>query len=251
MKKVLLISLLISSVLMLSSCLDGTDSHENHMVYFGFVEIDMKAGGNVIYFNDKDYPLYSPTLSQKISDGECCLVQFSIKSEDNPSVATTGYYKIQETGYYLVNKGIVMPIKTDTAILKENELAMADLAFNNYVKGYLFINSYHEAMLTDQKNQYELSYNMEQEPVLENTKNVYQLYLRANKSEDGKSPNSNQIIPNAYEVKRFFDNISYKEKNKGNSEFYFKVHYIKSFKDDTIPQWKTTEIQIVNIPKDE
>jgi hypothetical protein len=251
MKKLFLGCLLAGSMMLLNSCLDGENTSSTDREYYGFVEMDMKAGGNVIYYNDLDYPLYSPSLSPQIADGECCLIQFSINSDDNQNVTGLGYYTIREAGYHEVDKGNVIPVKTDTAVNKANELAMATLLPRNYVRGYLFIDLYHESMDTDQKNYYELSYNPDQEPVVENAKNVYQLYLRAAKLGDGKSPKTNQIMPNAFGVKRFFDTISYTEKNKGNSEYYFKINYVKSFAADSVSTWAATDVQTIGIPAEE
>ncbi|MDR3141035.1 MAG: hypothetical protein LBU37_04850 [Tannerellaceae bacterium] len=251
MKKLMSGCLLAGTLMLLNSCLDGENSSSNQGEFYGVVEMNLKAGGNVIYYNDLDLPLYSSTLSSKISDGECCLISYSYKSEDNQNVAALGYYTIQELGYSEVDKGMIIPVKTDTAVVKEDELPMASINLTNYVKGYLFINSYHESMDTGQKNLYELSYNMEQEPEPEGTQNVYQLYLRTNKVTEGKSPKDNQIIPNAYNVKRFFDAISYAEKGKGKTEYCFKINYIRSFTDDSIPNWTSTEVQRITIPTEE
>lgn len=239
------------TLLLLNSCLDGENSSSSQGQVYGVVEMNLKAGGNVIYYHDLDLPLYSSTLSSKISDGECCLISYLYKSEDNQNIATLGYYTIQEMGYSVVDKGMVMPVKTDTAVVKENELPMASIDLANYVKGYLFINSYHESMDTGQTNRYELSYNTGEEPVSEGSQNVYQLYLRAGKVTDGKSPKDNQIVPNAYYVKHFFDAISYAEKGKGKTEYCFKINYIKSFTDDSIPNWTSTEVQKFTIPTEE
>jgi hypothetical protein len=248
MKKLILGSLLAGGIMLLNSCLDGGNSSSSDGQAYGVVEMDLKTFGNVIYFNDRDLPLYSPTLSSKIMEGECCWIPYTFKSDDNQNVEALGYYTIQELGYIVVDKVMPMPVKTDTAVVKENELSMSNLDLTNYVKGYLFVNSYHEAMDTDQKNRYELSYDMEQEPILENTQNVYQLYLRANKLSDGKSPKEDQLIPNAYYVRHFFENISYAEKDKGKTEYYFKVNYIKSFGNDSVPNWVSTETQKITIP---
>jgi hypothetical protein len=251
MKKLISGCLFAGTLMLLNSCLDGENSSSTQGKYYGVVEMNLKAGGNVIYYNDLDLPLYSPTLSSKISDGECCLISYSYNSKDNQNIALLGYYTIQELGYSEVDKGMVIPVKTDTAVVKSNELPMASIAPEYYVKGYLFIHSYHELMDTGQTNQYELSYNTEQEPILENYQNVYQLYLRANKVADGKSPKDNQMVPNAYYVKHFFDAISYTEKGKGKTEYYFKINYIKSFTDDSIPNWTSTEVQTIIIPTEE
>ncbi|MDR1200222.1 MAG: hypothetical protein LBL58_01145 [Tannerellaceae bacterium] len=251
MKKLMLGSLLAGSIMLLNSCLDGENSSSIQGEYYGLVEIDLKAGGNVIYYNDEDYPLYSPTLSLQILDGECCRILCTYKSEDNPNTATVGYHIIQEIDYAVVDKGTVIPTKADTVGVKENELSMSTLVLRNYVKGYLFIDSYQESMDTGQENRYELSYNIEQEPVLESNKNVYQLYLRTSKVGDGKSPKNNQIVPNAYYVKYFFDTISNAEKEKGNSEYSFKINYIKSFTTDSTPNWASSEIQTIPITKNE
>jgi hypothetical protein len=256
MKKLFLGSLLAATLMLLNSCLDGENSSSSEGQAFGVVEMSMKTLGNVIYYNDLDLPLYSPTLSSKILDGECCLLYYTFKSEDNQNVATLGYYTVQEQGYAVVDKGIVIPIKTDTAVAKTNELPMEDLVAVNYVKGYLFLNSYHNAMDTGQENRYELSYNMEQEPVLENTssygmQNVYQLYLRVVKLADGKSPKENQIIPRAYYVKYFFDAVSSAEKAKGKTDYYFKINYIKSFDTDSVPSWTSAGAERIIIPTTE
>jgi hypothetical protein len=254
MKKLMLGSLLAGTLISFNSCLDGENSSSSQGQSFGVVEMSLKAGGNVIYFNDQEYPFYSPTLSPQISDGECCLISYLYKSEDNQNIATLGYYTVQEQGYLEVDKVMPTPVKTDTAVIKENELPMPSIALGDnygnpiYIKGYLFINSAHESMETGQKNRYELSYDMGQEPVLENMNNVYQLYLRANKETDGKSPKTDQAVPNAYYVKHFFENISYAEKGKGKTEYYFKVNYIKSFSTDSVATWASTDVMKIAIP---
>lgn len=250
MKKLLLGALLAGSITMLSSCLDGDNDGSRSTFTYGVAEIDMRTGGNVIYYNDYELPIFDATLSSQIMDDKCYYVEFTIKDEDNPDVATAGYYKVTATNCFEIDKGTVMYVKTDTAVIKEDELPITNLALTNYVKGYLFLNSYIESMGSGQKNHFELSFNMDAEPVLESTKSVYQMYLRANKLEDGKTPTSNQIVPNAYNVKRYFDTISNKEKGKGNSEYYVKLNYIKSFDKDTVPIWATTEVISVAIPKD-
>jgi hypothetical protein len=256
MKKLFLGSLLAGSIMLLNSCLDGDNSYSSDGEAYGLAEINLKTLGNVIYYNDLDLPLYSPTLSSKIMDGECYYLYYTFKSEDNQNVATLGYYTVQEQGYAVVDKGAAIPIKTDTAVAKTNELLMSNLALRNYVKGYLFVNSYHEAMDTEQKNSYELSYDMEQEPLVENTpndgmQNVYQLYLRAVKLTDGKPLKENQIVQNAYNVKRFFDAISYAEKSKGKTDYYFKINYIKSFDSDSVPSWTSVNAERIIIPTEE
>jgi hypothetical protein len=251
MKKLLFVGLLAGSLMLMNSCLDGDNSSSTQDQRYGVVELNLKAGGNAIYYSDLDYPFYSATLSPKILDGECCLINYLYKSEDNQNFATLGYYTIQEQGYLVVDKGAAIPMKTDTAVVKENELPISNAVATAYVKGYLFLDSYHESMDTEQKNRYELSYDAEQEPVLQDAKNVYQLYLRANKVTDGKSPKTNQIVPNAFYVKRFFENISYAEKGKGKTEYYFKINYTKSFDSDSVATWTSTEVLNIVIPTSE
>jgi hypothetical protein len=251
MKKLLFVGLFAGTLMLLNSCLNGENSSSTQDQRYGVVELNLKAGGNAIYYSDQDYPFYSPTLSPQILDGECCLINYLYKSEDNQNFTTLGYYTIQEQGYLVVDKGAAIPMKTDTAVVKENELPMSNVVAASYVKGYLFIESYHESMDTDQKNRYELSYDMEQEPALTDAKNVYQLYLRASKVTDGKSPKQNQIIRNAFYVKRFFENISYAEKGKGKTEYYFKINYIKSFGTDSVATWTSTEVLNILIPASE
>ena len=260
MKKLLVGGLLTVSVMLLSSCLDGgDDSNESSGAVVGVAEISLKAGGVVLYYSDYDLPIFSPELSMQMSDGECWFTQFSTTNVDNPDPNAAGYYRVQVTpgSYFPIDKGYSIPFKTDTAVSKTNELAinniqasMSSAAAASYIKGYLFLNSYHREMLTGQTNAFELSYNIEQEPISQSGRNVYQMYFRANKTADGKSPSNDQVIVNAFDVKNFFDNIIYKEKAKGEKEYYyFKINYIKSFSNDSIPVWEATEIQQMPIPQ--
>ncbi|MDH6304144.1 hypothetical protein M2459_000856 [Parabacteroides sp. PF5-5] len=250
MKKLFFCSMLAVGAMLMSSCLGDGGSNEYTYTYYGVADYSLTTGKTVLHFSDADYPLYSSTLALQLNEGECYYVTATIKSDDNPDVATTGYYNAIPTAFDIINKGQVIPIKSDTAVAKQNEMATTNVELVNYVKGYLFVNSYHEAVGGSQKNEFEFSYDSELPTITSGGNDVYQLYLRVRKVQDGTSVTSNLIIPNAYNVKRFFDNISNVEKAKGKDKYYFRINYIKSFDKDSVPTWTSSEVQYNTIPKE-
>lgn len=249
MKKLVLASFIAASMAVLTSCLDG-GSNENTGVVYGVVEYDIKTFRNLVYFSDADYPMFANNLGTSIDDGECCLMAYTMRGEDNPDVATTGYYNV--TGSYIpIDKYTANDYLVDTTkVWGRSEQATTSFIANSFVKNYLFITTNH-AIGANQKNTFSLSYNYDQVPTKESGKDVYNLFLRVTKTVDATSTAQDTPWTNAYNIGSFINQISNIEKNKGNKEYNFKVNYVKSFSTtDSIPSWGASDVITFKIPEE-
>jgi hypothetical protein len=250
MKKLFWGCLLAANGMMLTSCLEGGSSEQKGTV-LAVVDTHEASLRNILYWYDGQLPYYPGELASRIMPGESYVIEFTLRSEDNPDPYSVGYANIIVTGYERVEDGVVRHSLTDTATVLENELPALNIDIEHYVKGHLFLSTYHENMPDKQENAYELSYNREQTPVEENGRVVYDLFLRVTKTKDGSNPSSDRRLLRAYpNVDIFMNHISAIEKEKGKSQYYFRVNYIRSFGEDSSPVWAASEAIPMNIPRD-
>lgn len=239
MKKLLLGSFLIANIMMMTSCLDDGGSSEIENVVVGVMKFDLKAVNYLFYFSDEDYPMnLGSTVTTSLNENDCVAVAFTLREADNPDVYNTGYYNVLVRDYAVIPKGYVTGV--DTANIRENEMPAIDVTYGGYAQGYLFLSSTHESVGDKQKSEYEVSYDFNQEPVKDNNgKNIYNLFLRAKKLEDGTSPITTRSITNAFYAGQFINHVIEKEKAENSSEdyAYFQINYIRSFDKDSVPTW--------------
>lgn len=192
--------------------------------------------------------VYSPDImSMGYYGDDPILISFSydMGSPENANAEQNGYTYVTLTEKPItVDKGIVSPMIGDTTVLLEREIALHSgvatindyTYFAPYLNGYMFLTSVFEG-LTDQKNYWYMNYDVNQEPDTDNGVNVYSLYLRAQKYEDGKTPSGDQAEMRAYDVKYFFQTINQREKSAGKTSFRVKVNYIESINEDGTFKW--------------
>ena len=241
MKKLLFGCFVIATFFMQTSCLgDGENNSSGYVL--GVVEFDYTTLSNMIYFSDSDYPMYiGSDYSSSIQSGECCYLEYTLYGENNPDVYNTGYYVVAPSGYSVIPQYSLSSTLTDTTTVLEDELVTNTVLAYNYVKGYLFLSSTHDNVGDGQENDFDLSYNYNMEPDVENGNNVYNLYLRVRKTKDGTSPTTTTELLKTYYIKYFIDNITALEKNKGNSSIYFRIKYVTKFGDESISTWSTSD----------
>ncbi len=252
MKKLVLGGFLIASIMMLTSCLDGDNNNRTEGTILGVVGTHETTFRNVLYTGDYVLPYYTGDFASKINPGECYMLHVIMRGEDNPDPFTAGYYNVTVSNYERVETTLSKSTLTDTTTILTDEMATINMGVNNYAKGHLFISSYHDNVGDKQENLYDLSYNVDQTPVEENGKSVYNLFYRVAKTKEGSSPTGKFETMRAFQrVNWLFDHVANTEKGKGKEKYYFKINYIKSFNKDSVPTWGTTEVYEMPIVKDE
>ena len=169
--------------------------------------------------------IYSTKLSS-YSEGKCLLVSFDY----DPSLPeNTG---AEQKGYYTVT---ILAVNPNDSVL--------------YVKleDYLFLPS---ACWTtkDRALNWQLTYDPTQQPVVENRKSIYSLYLRAaattGKPED-KAEEAIAVI-NAFNLGNFIKDM--REQGGRDADMYVRIHYIDQInpKDSTQFTWGVTDPLLIN-----
>lgn len=248
MKKLFFGSLLIIGAILMTSCL-GEGSNQQSGVSYGVVDLSSTTFKKIIQTSWG--PVYSPEVanSSDISIGDCCQFAFTLDGDivenSSESIAANGYYTITVSQYADIPKSYAESYLEDTSAIAENELTVTSIDMTNtgFIATsdakYLFLCTYHDGFSTEQEQTLTLSYDYNQEPELVNGDNVYNLYLRVKKDEDGKSLTSTVALVNAFDLYSFLYSI----KAKGEDSAKFKINYIYSLNDDkTVATWKSSDV---------
>ena len=182
--------------------------------------------------------IYSTKLSS-YSEGKCLLVSFDYDPSlpENTNAEQKGYYTVTIQGETAVNQQNAESPLTDTHKLLTNEQPILAVNPNDsvlYVKleDYLFLPSYDPT----------------QQPVVENRKSIYSLYLRAaartGKPED-KAEEAIAVI-NAFNLGNFIKDM--REQGGRDADMYVRIHYIDQInpKDSTQFTWGVTDPLLIN-----
>lgn len=197
--------------------------------------------------------IYSTKLSS-YSEGKCLLVSFDYDPSlpENTGAEQKGYYTVTIQGETAVNQQNAESPLTDTHKLLTNEQPVLAVNPNDsvlYVKleDYLFLPS---ACWTtkDRALNWLLTYDPTQQPVVENRKSIYSLYLRAaattGKPED-KAEEAVAVI-NAFNLANFIKDM--REQGGRDADMYVRIHYIDQInpKDSTQFTWGVTDPLLIN-----
>ena len=171
---------------------------------------------------------------------------------ENTGAEQKGYYTVTIQGETAVNQQNAESPLTDTHKLLTNEQPILAVNPNDsvlYVKleDYLFLPS---ACWTtkDRALNWQLTYDPTQQPVVENRKSIYSLYLRAaattGKPED-KAEEAIAVI-NAFNLANFIKDM--REQGGRDADMYVRIHYIDQInpKDSTQFTWGVTDPLLIN-----
>lgn len=248
MKKLILGSLLAVGTLFITSCLDGGSNEQSGMAY-GVIGHSEKTYQTII--KSTFGPCYSPNIANdpNISPNDCCAFSFSIDYDlpenSNEAVVANGYYTVAVTQYSPVDRYQVAPYLTDTATILQDEMTVNSVDFSGLalVEDMIFIPTYHEGVLQDQKQRFELSYDSNQEPESIGGENVYNLYLRVVKTADGKGATQSVGMLNAFNIEYFLSSFGQKEKAAGNKVLGFKFNFAKEIDEEKAEiKWATSQV---------
>lgn len=263
MKKLILGSLIVAaSGLCMTSCLDGGSNQTSGYAY-GVIEMGT-LGQKFINVGEGSIKFYSSAIANdaSIDYGDCCLFAYSLDydSDANIDASTKGYYTVASDYYEKINSPYVQYPLADTTTIDPKELVVTQIENlgSNYsiwplIKSssniYMFLPTYHEGVLKGQKQSFDLSFNLEQEPQQVSGENVYDLYLRVVKTADGESPSSSGSIVNAFNMTTFLSTIGRKEQNDGKSYVKFRIYYVNELdKEKETIKWSSSDIATYTFP---
>jgi hypothetical protein len=254
MKQIKFAGAAMAAVLMLlTSCLgetgnSGTDRDMPGRLRYsaGKMLIDTEAG--TFYTTKFSSPEYS--------EGDWMYISYSWDKDipENANVDANGYLYITLLEAMAIPKGIVTP-STDTTQVMTNEIALTKGAYNpNHYqfrsvkqRELMFTSEY--SGMTDQETEFVLYYDFNSEPYVFNDFNTYTLYVRAIKTNEGKSPKTNYLMPNSYNTKMIMDSIYEREKSAGKTAFNLAFRYVSEIDEETHElTWKSdTEMAFVDL----
>lgn len=233
-------------VIMLTSCLGDGGNEVNLYGVAGVVEYSTTTFKKVIRISDGSL-IYSQAVDNdaSIMEGDCCLVDLYI-DYSKQNVSQTGYYSATVSNYVTISKGMSDMNMTDSLKLQDNEQMVYDIPSLNYIDKYLFVYTQHKE-LTNQVNQYQLSFNPTETVSTDTGTRTYNLYLTCQKTKDGIAPEVTPYHVNAFNVESIMHQIATQEKNLGNSKFSFKIKYIKTINSDKTFSTAATDVITWNV----
>lgn len=260
MKKILALGCFCATLLM-TSCLGEGGGFERSGTMPGVVEYNTKIGKNVVFFSNYEF-VYADRVAKdpSIADGSCIMLSYTLKedSPENVGALERGYYTVLASAIAPLDNYHIAPYLTDTATLMPKEIAISNLDNslpNNYwglVRNNLFINTYHKSVLTGIKMSFNLSFDSDADPVEVSGQRVYNLYLRANVLDEGKSPQQDMVSISTYNIKDFLQYAIQRERSEGNENVYFRLNYINEIDEKTnMPTWFKTDAYTYAIPKED
>ena len=260
MKNFFALGALCTTTLLMTSCLDSSGNNETTGTTPGVVEFNAKLSKNVVYYNDYEF-LYTDKVANdpSIERGTCIFLGYKLNYDapENVDAVKKGYYTALATNIAPLNNYESTPHLTDTATLLPNEIAISNLDNsepNNawaLIRSNLFINTYHKDVLTGMKSTFNMSYDAAADPVQTTGKRIYNLYLRMQVTDKGKSPMQSIISVSTYNIDYFMQELVQRERAEGYSEVYFSINYINHIDEKTKKlSWYTTEPYTYKIPKE-
>lgn len=221
-----------ATMVMLTSCLGEGGSETSLYGIAGVVEYDPLTFKKVVHISDGSL-IYSTAIDNdaSIEVGDCCLIDMYI-DYSNQNVEQTGYYVATVSNYVDVDKSSTNMYMSDTLKVRDKEQMIYDIPSLNYISNRLFVYSQHKEQ-TDQKNTYQLAYNPNEEIKEVDGYRIHNLYFTCQKTVDGKAPEVTPYHINAFDVRTLLTQIATEEKTLGNSQFSFKINYIKTINTDS------------------
>jgi len=239
-------------LLLLTSCLGETS---NSGELYG-VPGKVRISGAKVLIDTYQGTLYTTQLSiAEYYGGEWLYVSFSydMDSEENANADANGYlYVTLLQNPTTIPDGQIAYYSDTTKVMNDSEIALTEGAYNIlyyqyfcYIDGDLMITSEYKA-LTDQRMNFYLYYDSNQEPYVSEGRNTYTFYVRGEKrGEDGKTPTVTYQMPYYYDVRTIMNSIETREKNAGNKSYNLDFRYIDEIDEETGEiSWKSSSSMI-------
>lgn len=239
-----------AGMVLLTSCMDGNNERTGGGI--GIVDTSSKVFKRLVYVGETAFPYYISNIANDlaIEDGSCVFFNITVNGDqpENANPAAYGYQVATLNGLpALIEDGNpTQSMLQDTTKTMEKELLVTSTEFSNPIKAERYekmvLAPIFKEMLTDQKNEYFLSWNQTPEDV-ENER-VYTLFLRCVKKEDGKAPTlNNKGELRAFDVRSFMSMAKSQEKAADKKVIYMRIAYASKFNSDStkVAEWGMTK----------
>jgi len=254
MKKVgLFLIASVFSVFSLTSCLESSNVSEG----YGIGVVQYKGYTPVL---NSTLGLFSASNLDLVMDlNECYYFYYKLDLDLPENSATVvkanGYQTITILGQKKIDKYYLMPSVTDTSSMMSGEVPVLDA----YDDGNPFIDEYYFiSQIVDQPADLQLTWNMsydsDADPVVEDGQRYYDVFIRATKRNSSeRTPEKVQHL-NAYNVRDFMRNTALKEYNllgssfsESTSRLRIRFNFVSEISDDGKLTWqrKTDESLLV------
>lgn len=234
----------------LTSCLDGGGNKWQDQ-NFSIIDYSTTSMRTLVYPLGS-YPLYMSAVANDptYSSGDVVYANFAVDkdSPDNANAIENGFYVATGAASTPIEKGYLSFSELDSTAL-DSELLMTNLETvlmlsPNFRK--ILATPQFESVLTEQKNDYRLTFDYDQEPeTVDGTERVYTLYLRSQKVTDGKAPTiSNAYDQRVFDAGQFYSVTKNKESAAGKNIVRYQIKYPKTFNSDStkVATWGASNI---------
>jgi hypothetical protein len=226
-----------AAAVVLTSCLEGGKNTQSGQI-LGIVRTETKTFRNVLDVPDGTggaAAFYSPIFAN-MEAGACCMVAYEI----DYSAPENAYAVVSETGYYTVtvsykeeiDRYTMLSTAADTAQLLPEETAIVTPLVEqpSYFLGMMFM--VHQLKKSkDQREDWHLSYDPANMMKEENTRHIYDVYLRSTvRVADSKTPEDAYYL-GAYNMKYYLETAALREKGTNTNSFFLRVNYVSEIKD--------------------
>lgn len=256
--KVLGLAAIAAGMVTLTSCLDGGGNKQTLQSY---AIVDYSSTMRKLIYPLGYYPLYIPAVANDVNynPGDCVIANYTVDfdSPDNANASTNGFYVASGAASSALPKYNFSFSESDSTAL-EGEVLLSGaesvlMMSANYQR--IIAEPIFESILTDQKNDYRLMFDYDQEPATVNsTERVYTLYLRCQKLTDGKAPTlSNAKDAAIFDAGQFYSTLKSRESAAGKKVASYQVKYAKSFNSDStkVMTWGVSNISQFSIAESE
>ncbi len=243
MKKLISLVAVVVTAVFATSCV-GEGKTEYTVSGYGVVDYYPEAGA-VVVFQADDVVNYPPIYSlefTKQNSGDCIVFTSTIDYTDPANKGNVKYYTVKEAivEYTLDNNG-QMVSHLDTANFYPNELITTNAGIIPYTyttesftnHDFLFFRSSHENIKTDEWHSYQLQYDPNQEPTIEDGRRVYDFYLRVIKTQEGKNNTGSYTLNYAFKTNGYLNVLQQKELAAGSDKLAIRFNYISAFDEAT------------------
>jgi hypothetical protein len=194
------------------------------------------AGSDTTRVQLKDRTIYDERFGSSVNDGNCVLVKYNIDYGLFANADTgrrEGFFKAEILASTIIEPHELYTEITDTSIVVANEQMLKEIKeVHSIIRNHLFLYTEHPVDSTELHNLFDLSYNADQVPVVDETiqKPVYNLFLRVVKNNEagGKVSDPQKIFINAFDITELLSNYN------TTDTLYFRVNFAKSFDKDTL-----------------
>lgn len=237
--KVLGLAAMAASMFSLISCLDSGSNTSSGTV-FGYAQYNTTAGRTIVS-DDYGSAYASTSFDSQLSGGAYVSFYAEINYDEQTS---SSYLAVTASSITKYPEYTLSSAMQDTTSLMTNETTIdaislvtagssSDIYYAFTANKHAFVGVTHADVPSDMDTDYEFFYNASIDPITVDGNRVYELYVRAIKTDEGDNTTTDLTVIGAYDLTYFLNRTLALEKNAGNSNIYFRFRYINSIDSET------------------